>query len=141
MPHKHHRLSLANIGEARKGAFDPGWASRHPSISVWRRSMNVVYERCAGLDVHKRNVVVCANIVDAQGHRHKERQTFSTMTPDLLQLRQWLKDLGVTHVAMESTASYWNILTQDLGYVLLHSTIAGKTGISVEKKQNREGSK
>ena len=69
--------------------------------------MNVVYERCAGLDVHKRNVVVCANILDAQGHRHKERETFSTMTPDLLRLRQWLKDLGVTHVAMESTASYW----------------------------------
>ncbi|HLZ58421.1 MAG TPA: transposase [Ktedonosporobacter sp.] len=69
--------------------------------------MNLVYERCAGLDVHKKNVVVCANIPDAQGHRHKERQTFSTMTPDLLRLRQWLKDLGVTHVAMESTASYW----------------------------------
>ena len=69
--------------------------------------MNLVYERCAGLDVHKRNVVVCASIADAQGQRRKERQTFSTMTPDLLRLRQWLKDLEVTHVAMESTASYW----------------------------------
>src|SRR5258708_2769527 len=69
--------------------------------------MNVVYEKCAGLDVHKRTVVVCASILDAKGQRHKERQTFSTMTPDLLRLRQWLKDLGVTHVAMESTASYW----------------------------------
>jgi transposase len=69
--------------------------------------MNLVYERCAGLDVHKRNVVVCANIPDAQGQRRKERQTFSTLTPDLLRLRQWLKDLEVTHVAMESTASYW----------------------------------
>src|SRR6266704_4280414 len=69
--------------------------------------MNLVYERCAGLDVHKRTVVVCANIADAQGQRRKERQTFSTMTPDLLRLRQWLKDLEVTHVALESTASYW----------------------------------
>jgi transposase len=69
--------------------------------------MNLVYERCAGCDVHKKNVVVCATIADAKGQRHKERQTFSTMTPDLLRLRQWLKDLGVTHVAMESTASYW----------------------------------
>ncbi|MBO0792324.1 MAG: IS110 family transposase [Ktedonobacteraceae bacterium] len=69
--------------------------------------MNLVYERCAGLDVHKKNVVVCANIANAKGHRHKERRTFTTMTPDLLRLRQWLKDLGVTHVAMESTASYW----------------------------------
>jgi len=32
MPYKHHRLSLAGIGEARMGAFDPGWASRRPSI-------------------------------------------------------------------------------------------------------------
>ena len=69
--------------------------------------MNVVYEKCAGLDVHKRTVVGCASILDSSGHRHKERRTFSTMTPDLLRLRQWLKDLGVTHAAMESTASYW----------------------------------
>ena len=69
--------------------------------------MNVVYEKCAGLDVHKRTVVVCASILDSSGRRHKERQTFSTMTPDLLRLRQWLKDLEVTHVAMESTANYW----------------------------------
>ena len=69
--------------------------------------MNLVYERCAGLDVHKKTVVVCANIPDATGQRRKERQTFSTMTPDLLRLRLWLKGLGVTHVAMESTASYW----------------------------------
>ena len=69
--------------------------------------MNVVYEKCAGLDVHKKIVVACASILDSSGRRHKERQTFHTMTPDLLRLRQWLKDLGVTHVAMESTASYW----------------------------------
>jgi transposase len=69
--------------------------------------MNLMYERCAGLDVHKKNVVVCAIVPDAKGQRHKEQRTFSTMTPDLLQLRQRLKDLGVTHVAMESTASYW----------------------------------
>ena len=56
--------------------------------------MNVVYEKCAGLDVHKKTVVVCTSILDAKGQRHKERQTFSTMTPDLLRLRQWLKDLG-----------------------------------------------
>jgi hypothetical protein len=64
-----------------------------------------MYEKCAGLDVHKRTVVVCATILDAKGQRHKERQTWSTMTSDLLRLRQWLKDLGVTHVAMESTAT------------------------------------
>lgn len=69
--------------------------------------MNVVYEACAGLDVHKRTVVGCAIVANATGQRYKERHTFSTMTADLVRLRQWLTKLGVTHVAMESTASYW----------------------------------
>lgn len=69
--------------------------------------MQVVYERCAGLDVHKKTVVVCAIVPDAQGQRHKEWQTFSTMTPDLLRMRDWLKQREVSHVAMESTASFW----------------------------------
>ncbi len=87
--------------------------------------MNLVYERCAGLDVHKRNVVVCAITPDPSGHRHKERQTFSTMTPDLLRLRTFLKDLGVTHVAMESTASYWkpifNVLEGHLEVLIVNA--------------------
>jgi transposase len=69
--------------------------------------MNIVYERCAGLDVHKRNVLVCANVPDQQGQRSQERQTFSTMTPAVLRMRTWLKRLGVTHVAMESTGVFW----------------------------------
>src|SRR2546428_10881317 len=69
--------------------------------------MHVVYERCAGLDVHKRTVVACANTPDADGQRHKERRTFSTMTADVLTLRDWLKGLGVTHIAMESTGVFW----------------------------------
>ena len=69
--------------------------------------MNIVYERCAGLDVHKRTVVACVIIPDAKGQRSKERQTFSTMTADLLRMREWLTAFGVTHVAMESTGVFW----------------------------------
>ena len=69
--------------------------------------MNIVDERCAGLDVHKRSVMACACTPDARGQRHKERESFSTMTPDVLRLRQWLTARGVTHVAMESTGVYW----------------------------------
>jgi transposase len=69
--------------------------------------MQVVYERCAGLDVHKRTVVACANTPDAGGQSHKERRTFSTMTKEISQMRDWLKALGVTHVAMESTGVFW----------------------------------
>src|SRR6266705_1824883 len=73
----------------------------------WRKLMNSVYERCAGIDVHKRNVVVCAITPDQQGQRRKEQATFSTMMPDLLRMRQWFQRFGVTHVAMESTGSFW----------------------------------
>src|SRR6266436_10417302 len=69
--------------------------------------MQVVYERCAGLDVHKRTVVACATTPRADGHPQKERQTFSTMTVEICQMRDWLKSLGVTHVAMESTGVFW----------------------------------
>jgi transposase len=64
--------------------------------------MDVVYSRCCGLDVHKKNVVAC--VVTPEG---KEIRTFSTMTDDLLCLADWIKSKGCTHVAMESTASFW----------------------------------
>jgi len=69
--------------------------------------MNLVYEWCAGLDVHKRTVVACVITSGTSGQRHKERQTFNTMTVDLLRLREWLTTFRVTHVAMESTGVFW----------------------------------
>src|SRR5437762_9470492 len=87
--------------------------------------MNLVYERCAGLDVHKRNVVVCVIIPDAKGRRQKELRTFSSMTPDLLRLRAWLISLGITHAAMESRASYWkpsfNVLERHLEVLVVNA--------------------
>lgn len=64
--------------------------------------MEVVYPRCCGLDIHKKSVVACAIIPGG-----KETRTFSTMTKDLLELKNWLLSLEVTHVAMESTGVYW----------------------------------
>jgi transposase len=69
--------------------------------------MQVVYERCAGVDVHKRTVVVTVLVRDAQERTQKETRTFGTMTADLLALGEWLETLGVTHVAMESTGVFW----------------------------------
>src|SRR5437773_7149568 len=69
--------------------------------------MHVVAEGCAGLDVDKRTVVACANTPDVHGQLHKERRAFNTRTADGLTLRDWLKGLGVTHVAMESTGVFW----------------------------------
>lgn len=64
--------------------------------------MQVVYERCCGLDIHKQSVVACL----LTGRKHETR-TFGTMTADLLALSDWLLGAGCTHVAMESTGVYW----------------------------------
>lgn len=69
--------------------------------------MELVYERCCGIDVHKKMVVACAIVPDGAGQRKKEIQTFRTTTQDLLSLRDWLVLLGCTHVAMEATGVYW----------------------------------
>src|SRR5215470_1379102 len=69
--------------------------------------MQVVYSHCAGLDVHKKTVVVCARIVQADGTLTTHVRTFSTMTNGLLALVDWLLSLGITHVAMESTGEFW----------------------------------
>jgi len=65
--------------------------------------MEAIIERCAGLDVHQATVVACVLIGQADRKPRKEIRTFSTLTRDLEALRDWLKELGVTHVGMEST--------------------------------------
>lgn len=69
--------------------------------------MQVVYERCCGIDVHKQTVVACAIVPGADGQLVKDTRTFATMSEDLEALAGWLQGLGVTHVAMESTGVYW----------------------------------
>jgi transposase len=69
--------------------------------------LDVIYERCCGLDVHKRSVVACLIVAGTHGEPRKEIRTFGTMTEDLLELSDWLAAAGCTHVAMESTGVYW----------------------------------
>ena len=69
--------------------------------------MQVLYPCCCGLDIHKKFVVACVLRTAPDGSVQKERRTFSTMTTELLALGDWLRALGCTHVAMESTSSYW----------------------------------
>lgn len=68
--------------------------------------MQVIYERCCGLDVHKRTITAC--LLKWMGRDwQKEIRQFGTMTNDLLALSDWLVREGCTHVAMESTGVYW----------------------------------
>jgi transposase len=69
--------------------------------------MEVMYPRCAGLDVHEAFVVVCRRILGPDGRLDKVVRRYSTMTADLLALGDWLAESGVTHVAMESTGVFW----------------------------------
>ncbi len=69
--------------------------------------MDVVHERCCGLDVHKRLVVACLLRPGPGEQPRKEIRSYGTMTEDLLALLDWLLEEGCTEVAMESTGVYW----------------------------------
>ncbi len=70
--------------------------------------MDLLYARCAGLDVHKATVVACMRRPGPQPDaRHAETETFATTLRGLAALAAWLTAHGVTHVAMESTGVYW----------------------------------
>lgn len=68
--------------------------------------MEVLYPRCAGLDVHKDLIVACVRIAQGQRVDYQTRE-FGTTTKELLALLDWLSSHAVTHVAMESTGVYW----------------------------------
>jgi transposase len=68
--------------------------------------MEVLYPRCAGLDVHKDTVVASARIAAGRDVTVTV-QTFPTTTAGLLALSAWLAERGCTHVAMEATGVYW----------------------------------
>lgn len=69
--------------------------------------METVLTHCAGLDVHQATVVATVRVPDGASGRRVITETFGTMTPDLVALREWLQAYGVTHVALESTGVYW----------------------------------
>ena len=70
--------------------------------------LGALYARVCGMDVHKNSVVACVRILNAKdGTVQSTLRRFGTMTADLLELRQWLREQQVTHAAMESTGVYW----------------------------------
>ncbi len=75
--------------------------------------MELLYERCCGIDVHKDMLMVCI----FTGVRKKEIREFGTMTDDIMEIVKWVKETGCQIVAMESTGVYWkpvyNLLEQE----------------------------
>jgi transposase len=82
--------------------------------------LDVVYENCCGLDVHKYSVTACFRL-----GRSLEVRTFKTTTRELLSLSDWLDGGGCTHVAMEATGVYWkpvyNILENRFNVMLVNA--------------------
>jgi transposase len=87
--------------------------------------MELVYERCCALDVHKRQVTACVHVPDRKGKRSELRAEFQTMTADLLAMRDWLLGLGVSAIAMEATGVYWKpvyyLLEDDFELLLVNA--------------------
>ncbi len=85
--------------------------------------MDVIVDRCAGLDVHKNTVMAAVRSPDGAGGRAEVVREFSTFTADLARLRDWLVEAGVTQVVMEATGVYWrpvwHVLDDHVGYELM----------------------
>ena len=87
--------------------------------------MRIIFERVAGLDVHKRTVTATRMRVAEDSRLEWETQTFGTTTPDMLQLHDWLQAWECSQVAMESTGDYWkpvfNLLEGDFEVWLVNA--------------------
>ena len=87
--------------------------------------MRVTYSHCAGIDVHKKMLVVCRIIPDGQGGWTQETRQFGTTTQELLKLADWLQAGEVTQVALESTGVYWrpvfNILESNFEVMVVNA--------------------
>ena len=93
---------------------DVSWARRKKggaSMSKKNSSpagLQALYARVCGLDLHKKLIVACVRILNAKdGTVQSTQRKFGTMTADVRELREWLTEQQVTHVAMESTGIYW----------------------------------
>ena len=89
--------------------------------------METLHRRCAGLDVHQKEIVACRRIVSGRKVR-SELARFPTTTQGLLALSAWLAETRITHVATEATGVYWkpvwHVLRHDFGLVLANASHA-----------------
>ena len=106
--------------------------------------MEVTLEAVAGLDVHKKSVVACVFTPGPKGTWRKQLRTFGTMTQDLLALAAWLTQLGVTHVAMESTGEFWkpvyNLLEASFTVLIVNASTSSTFPAARLTSEMRSGS-
>jgi len=89
--------------------------------------MQVIHNRCAALDVHKKTAVTTIMMTQADGSVQEYTRTFLTMTADLLALDDWLRSQDIKVIAMESTGVFWrpvfNLLEEGRQVILVNARI------------------
>ncbi len=101
-------------------------------------SFEQVIERGCGIDIHKSILVATIRGLGIT----EETRTFDGFTQSIESLRDWLKEKGITHVAMESTGVYWkpvyNILESDFEILLVNARhIKNVPGHKTDKKDSK----
>jgi len=86
--------------------------------------MEEILNKCCGLDVHRDTITACVMIGNGR-QKQKHIKTFPTFTSDIQELANWLKELNVYHVAVESTGIYWkpifNVFEGDFDVILVNA--------------------
>ena len=86
--------------------------------------LKIVYRNCAGIDVHKKTIVVAISKTNDRDITDYQTKSFNTFTEDLIKCRDWLVSNGTKDVCMESTGKYWipvfNILETKCNCIITH---------------------
>ena len=86
--------------------------------------LKIVNRKCAGIDVHKKIIVVTIAKTNEQDITAYQTKSFNTFTEDLIRCRDWLVSNGTFDVCMESTGKYWipvfNILEEKCKCIITH---------------------
>lgn len=104
--------------------------------------LKTIYNNCAGIDVHKKIIVVTIAKTDSNNITLYQTKSFSTFTEDLTKCRDWLIDNNTLDVCMESTGKYWipvfNILETKCNCVITHPKyVRSIPGKKTDKKDSK----
>lgn len=104
--------------------------------------IEAVVERCAGIDVGKKFVLVCVMTGGAQDEPRTQIKKFGTIVSELERLAAWLVDEGCTHAVMESTGSYWkpvfNLLEAHVRVILANAAdVQNRRGHKTDPNDSR----
>ena len=104
--------------------------------------IEAVVERCAGIDVGKKFVLVCLMTGAAKDEPQSKIEKFGTIVSELERLAAWLVDEGCTHAVMESTGSYWkpvfNLLEPHVRVILANAAdVQNRRGHKTDPNDSR----